>query len=99
MYTANFDLETTNFIEPDAARGKRLNPRICLALRPAGTDEPYDIMVSSILEWQNQEWSNKDWITPDPLTYCGLDWASQEAEDDQDWAHPVSKNLDHNSDD
>ena len=99
MYTANFDLETTNFIEPDAARGKKLNPRICLGLRPAGTDEPYDLMISSILEWQDQEWSNKDWITPDPLTYCGLAWSSQEAEDDQDWTHPVSKNLDHDSDD
>ena len=82
MYTANFELETTNFIEPDANRGRRLNPRICLGLRPAGTEEPYDLMISSILEWQDQKWSNKDWITPDPHTYCGLPWDSQEEEPD-----------------
>ena len=82
MYTANFEMETTNFIEPDPNRGKTLNPRICFAIRPAGTDEPYDLMISSLLEWQDKEWSNKDWITPDPYTYCGLPWDSQEAEDD-----------------
>ena len=98
MYTVNFNLETTNFIEPDANRGARFNPRICIGLRPAATEEPYDLMISSLLEWQEEKWYNKDWMIADPHYYCGLPWSKQEGEDDQDWKHPESTALDHDSD-
>jgi hypothetical protein len=51
MYNMNLKLETSNFIEPDTNRGAKANPRICIGLRPAGTDEPFDLMISSLLEW------------------------------------------------
>ena len=82
MYTANFFIITTNFIEPDANRGARSNPRWCLAIRPAGTDEPYDITLNSMLEWQQQQWSKKDFMSDDPKGYCGKAWADQEEEED-----------------
>ena len=54
-------------------------------------------MISSLLEWQESKWYNKDWMIADPHTYCGLPWSKQEGEDDQDWKHPVSTALDHDS--
>jgi hypothetical protein len=36
-------------------------------------------------------------MTEDPHIYCGLPWGKQEEEDDQDWKHPESESVDHDS--
>ena len=101
MYAAFFDFHTTNYIAPSDIRGSKANPRFCFAIRPAGTDEPWDMIVASMLEWQEKKWYKKDWITDDPRTYCGKAWADQEEEKDNDWLsvdylsyNPTTRELD-----
>ena len=68
---ANFNWQITDFVEP---RINSLNPRMCFAIRQAGTTDKFDILYKSMLSWSEGLWSKKDGFTDDPMNFCRTAW-------------------------
>ena len=79
---ANFRWQINDFVEP---RLNTLNPRMCFAMRQAGSQDKFDILYESMLTWSEGLWYKKDGFTDDPMNYCRSTWDSVESEDIQDW--------------
>ena len=76
---ANFNWSIINFDEP-SARFQSANPRMCFAIRLAGSQDKYDILYQSMLRWSEGKWLKKDGLTDDPKTFCETTWDNVEAE-------------------
>ena len=71
LYVMNFKWIISNFITPSISS---LNPRLCFAIREAGSTDKYDILQKSMLTWSEGLWYKKDGLTDDPMNNCRLAW-------------------------
>ena len=78
-----FSAVVTDFEATTSSELKK-NPRICMGLRPSGTDEPYDLVQLSMTNLTEGYWTIYDGMDSNPSTWCGQAVGS-DAESDVDW--------------
>ena len=86
-----FNMELKNFYRKPTSQLQTNNPRICLGIRPKGSNAFYDIGYFSMIDWESEplKWKSKDGFYNDVNSYCGygFDYNSPNylPEEDNNW--------------